>query len=35
MHAAVRQQYEGFPDLSPAVNPIGPKQLDRMDDNRH
>ena len=35
MHEAVRQQYEAFPDPSPTLEPIGPKQLDRMDDNLH
>ena len=35
MHEAVRQQYEAFPHPSPTLEPIGPKQLDRMDDNLH
>ena len=35
MHEAVRQQYEAFPDPSPALELIGPKQLDRLDDNLH
>ena len=35
MHEAVRQQYEAFPSPSPALEPIGPKQLDRVDDNLH
>jgi hypothetical protein len=30
MHKAVRQQHEAFFDLSPTLEPIGPKQLARM-----
>ena len=32
---AVREQYETFPDPSPRTEPIGPGQLDRLDDNLH
>src|SRR5690349_19213897 len=31
----VRKQYEAFPDPSPAVVPVGPGQLDRLDDGLH
>ena len=33
MHEVVRQPYRAFPDPSPTLEPIGPKRLDRMDDN--
>ena len=32
---AVRRQYEAYPDPSPAIVPIGPGQLERVDDNLH
>jgi SAM-dependent methyltransferase len=35
MDEAVRQQYEAYPEPSPTREPIGPAQLDRMDDNLH
>jgi SAM-dependent methyltransferase len=35
MASAVREQYELFPDPSPTTYPIGPGQLDRIDDNLH
>jgi SAM-dependent methyltransferase len=35
MLEAVRRQYEAFPDPSPSAVPIGPGQLDRVDDNLH
>ena len=35
MHEAVRRAVRGLPDPSPTLEPIGPKQLDRMDDNLH
>ena len=35
MRDAVRGQYESFPDPSPRTWPIGPGQLDRLDDNLH
>ncbi|MDR3632797.1 MAG: class I SAM-dependent methyltransferase [Isosphaeraceae bacterium] len=35
MLESVRQRYEAFPEPSPAVVPIGPGQLDRLDDNLH
>lgn len=35
MLESVRQQYEAFPDPSPALVPIGSGQLDRRDDNLH
>lgn len=35
MLESVLQQYETYPDPSPAAVPIGPAQLDRRDDNLH
>lgn len=35
MRDAVREQYDAFPDPSPSLVPIGPRQLDRMDDGLH
>ncbi len=35
MHEAVREQYQAYPDPSPRRCPIGPGQLDPMDDNLH
>ena len=35
MDGAVRAQYDAFPDPSPAAIPIGPGQLDRLDDDLH
>src|SRR4051812_43095174 len=35
MASAVREQYELFPDPSPRTEPIGPGQLERIDDNLH
>src|SRR5690242_16715676 len=35
MRDAVREQYDAFPDPSPAAVPIGPEQLDRLDDGLH
>lgn len=35
MNEAVRNQYEAFPDPSPDDVPIGPGQLDRVDDSLH
>jgi SAM-dependent methyltransferase len=35
MHPEVRQQFETFPDPSPATVPIDAHQLDRLDDNLH
>lgn len=32
---SVRRQYEAFPDPSPALVPVGPHQLDRIDDGLH
>lgn len=32
---SVRKQYEAYPDPSPALVPVGPQQLDRIDDGLH
>jgi len=35
MDGAVLAQYDAFPDPSPAAIPVGPLQLDRLDDDLH
>src|SRR5437660_12703447 len=35
MHPDVLQQYESYPDPSPALVPVGPGQLERVDDGLH
>jgi SAM-dependent methyltransferase len=35
MHTEVRELYDAYPDPSPSDPPIGPTQLDRIDDSLH